>query len=181
MNDFQDCLAQSHSASDLPFWEECYSAAFPSMQGMHDHRQDGLHQRQGIDRSVVLRNGQVVWIDEKVRGRNKITGKVYTDIALEEWSDERTKSPGWIIKPLFAHYIAYAIVPIGTCYLLPVIQLQQAWLENSTDWKLVYRRREAKNNGWTTIFWPVPPNVLFAAIGKCLRIQFKPIEDYQEP
>ncbi len=85
------------------------------------------HQRNGIDRSIVLQNGKTIWIDEKARGKNKITGKVYTDIALEFLSDEAQKTPGWVCKPLLCDYINYAIIPLGRAYLLPVQQLQTAW------------------------------------------------------
>lgn len=174
---FKASLAASHAASDLPFWAECYASAFPQMQAMHDHRRDGQHQRQGIDRSVVMSNGKVVWIDEKVRGRNKRTGVVYDDILLEEISDKERGVPGWVVKPLLCDYIAYAIAPIGRCYLLPVIQLQTAWLVNGSAWKHEARfPREARNNGWTTVNWPIPVAVLFRAIGQCLRVEFAPVE-----
>jgi hypothetical protein len=176
MNDFAACLEQSHRASDLPFWETCYAAAFPTMLAMHDHRQDGLHQRQGVDRSIVLRNGKTLWVDEKVRGRNKITGRVYEDIALEEWSSLETRNPGWVLKPLFADYIAYAIAPLGRCYLLPVLQLQSAWLVHGEIWKQTAPRILAQNNGYQTLSWGVSPKVLFPAIGDCLRVQFAPVE-----
>jgi hypothetical protein len=37
------------------------------MAAMIDHRQDGEHQRAGIDRSIVLNNSKQILIDEKVR------------------------------------------------------------------------------------------------------------------
>lgn len=179
MNDFQECLKSSHAASDLPFWEVCYRRAFPTMMAMHDHRQDGEHQRAGIDRSVILSNGKTIWIDEKVRWRNKETGKVYGDIALEYLSDELRKSPGWVAKPLLCDYIAYAIAPLGKCYLLPVIALQGAWVENGEAWlksKECHKIR-ARNNGWTTLSLCIPVSILFPAIGKMLRVDFDPMEE----
>lgn len=179
-HNFDDCLEQSHSASELPFWHDCYASAFPTMIGFHNHRHDGQHQRAGIDRSVILQNGKTILIDEKVRGRNKISNRVYTDIALEEFSDEERQVPGWVIKPLLCDYIAYAIAPLGKCYLLPVIQLQTAWLANSSQWKENSRPLRAKNsfNGrkWTTLSWGVAVPTLFKAIGDCLRVQFTPYE-----
>lgn len=161
-------------AEDLPFWREVYEKAFPTMTAMINHRQDGEHQRAGIDRSIILYNSKQILIDEKTRFRNEITGKVYNDIALEYWSDEERKVPGWVCKPLRADYIAYAIAPIGICYLLPVIQLQQAWKEKEGEWIRKYPKIEAKNEGWTTISVGVPPEILFPAIGSRLRIEFKP-------
>lgn len=161
----------------MPFWQECYASAFPTMIAMHDHRQDGIHQRQGIDRSIILKNGKTIWIDEKVRFRNKLTGKVYADIAVEEWSDERAQSPGWVKKQLFCDYIAYAIAPLGKCYLLPVVQLQTAWLVNGENWKQAHKPPvRAQNNGWMTISWAIPVPVLFKAIGDCLRVEFQPYD-----
>jgi hypothetical protein len=143
---------------------------------MHDHRGDGIHQRQGIDRSVILNNSKQILIDEKVRGRNKITGKVYQDIALEEWSDREKKIQGWVVKPLLCDYIAYAIAPLGICYLMPVIQMQMAWKQNEINWKKNYFSIIAKNEGYETLSWCIPVNTLFMAIGSCLRINFSPLE-----
>lgn len=176
MNDFHSALARSHAASDLPFWRDCYRKAFPTMIAMHDHRQDGAHQRQGIDRSIILNNATCLWVDEKVRGRNSITGKVYKDIAIEEWSSEESQNPGWAVKSLFAHYIAYAIAPLGKCYMLPVLQLQQAWLAHSEDWKRRHFQVRARNSHYTTVSWAIPVPELFKAMGDCLRVEFNPME-----
>lgn len=167
-HDFAQSLAYSHSVADLPFWREVYEKAFPAMRGMFDHREDGEHQRAGIDRSITLANSKQVLIDEKVRR------KAYDDIALEHLSDERRATPGWVCKPLLADYIAYAIAPIGKCYLLPVPQLQSAWARYGHLWINTYPRIVAKNSSWNTISVGVPPHILFAAIGEMLRIRFTP-------
>jgi hypothetical protein len=178
LHNFADSLAQSHAAEDLPFWQEIYKQAFPNMAAMINHRQDGEHQRAGIDRSIILQNSKQLLIDEKVRGKNKITERVYTDIALEYWSDYERKIPGWVCKPLRADYIAYAIAPLGKCYLLPVLQLQKAWLKHGENWIEIYQppiKAKNKYNGnfWTTISVGVPVDILFKAIGEGLRISFK--------
>ena len=177
MHDFGESLRFSHSASDLPIWEEVYRQAFPSFSAMVDHRQDGEHQRAGIDRSVILENSKQILIDEKVRGRNRITGAVYDDIALEYLSVAEKRVPGWVCKSLRADYIAYAIAPLGKCYLLPVIQLQIAWYRCGDYWIERFKRIEAKNNGYTTISVGVPVKDLFREIGGALRVTFQPFED----
>ena len=134
-----------------------------------------------------MANSKQVLIDEKVRGRNS-NGTVYSDIALEFISDVARRTPGWVVKPLLADYIAYAIAPLGKCYLLPVLQLQEVWRMKGEAWKLQYGVREAhnRNNGnrWTTLFTPVPVNPLFGSIGQCLRLEFTRIEikegDYEQ-
>lgn len=174
--DFNECLAMSHRAADWPGWVDLYRELFPTMIGCHDHRQDGDHQRAGIDRSIVLASSKQLLIDEKVRGRNKKTGQVYADILLEVWSKRDQRVPGWVVKPLQADYIAYLIAPHGRCYLLPVLQLQLAWSHHGERWTRNYRPREAHNNGWVTVSVPVPVDVLFPAMGAGLRASFAPWE-----
>ena len=171
-HNFKKSLAKSHSASDLPFWKEIYQSAFPTMIAMVDHREDGEHQRAGIDRSIILSNSKQILIDEKTRSKNEKTGKIYTDIALEYWSDRDKKIPGWVCKPLRADYIAYAIAPLGICYLLPVIQLQQAWDDKGEEWIEEYPIVNAVNESWITVSVGVPPEILYPVIGRFLRIEF---------
>ena len=166
IHNFPESLALSHDATDLKIWEEIYIKAFPNFQTMVDHRQDGEHQRAGIDRSIILNNSKQILIDEKVRF------KFYNDIALEYLSNDRTGALGWVCKPLRADYICYAIKPVGKAFLLPVQQLQKAWIMN--DWKRIYPCKPAKNIDYQTWNCFVPVDVLFKAIGKCLRIEFEP-------
>ena len=128
-------------------------------------------QRAGIDRSVILANSKQILIDEKIRM------KAYTDILLEYWSDRDRRVPGWVCKPLRCDYICYAIAPLGRAYLLPVPQLQQAWLKYSDDWRAAYRDCNAQNRGYVTVSCPVPVADLFKAIGECLRVGFTPIPE----
>lgn len=175
-HDFMTSLAQSHAASDLPLWEELYRGAFPTFAAMIDHREDGEHQRAGIDRSIILSNSKQILVDEKIRGRNRKTGRVYNDIALEYWSDEGRRIPGWACKPLRADYIAYAIAPLGVGYLLPVVQLQIAWQRNGRSWIGRYPRIVANNGRYDTISVGVPVRDVFMAVGAALRQRFTPAE-----
>ena len=179
-HDFAKSLAASHAAEDLPFWREVYERAFPTMQTMLNHRDDGQHQRNGIDRSVILSNSKQILIDEKVRWRNSKTGVVYEDILLEFLSDRDANSPGWVCKPLLCDYIAYAIAPLGRCYLLPVLQLQAVWAKKKTEW-LRRRHLPAENlyrgRRWVTLSVAVDPQELFPLIGQMLRVSFTEQEE----
>jgi len=170
----------SHAAEDLPFWEQVYREAFPCFQAMASHRKDGDHQRAGIDRTVVMTNGKTVTIDEKVRGRNRITGRVYEDIALEYWSNKEREVLGWVCKPLLCDYIAYAIAPLGRCYLLPVPHLRKAWQRNHKQWVATYPKVSAINHvgsaRYTTVSVAVPPAVLLEAIKDTLTVAFDKYE-----
>lgn len=170
VHDFTESLAASHRASDLPIWEEIYRKSFQGFLAMVDHRQDGEHQRAGIDRSVILENSKQILIDEKIRW------KPYPDIAVEFLSNDRTGAPGWACKPLRADYIAYAIAPLGMCYLLPVIQLQQAWRRKGELWKASCFIVRAPNRGYTTLSAAVPVHELFSEIGRALRVPFAALE-----
>jgi hypothetical protein len=173
MNDFAECLKRSHAASNWPGWEPLYRRAFPQFAAMVDHRQNGEHQAAGIDRSITFANSKQILVDEKVRGRNKITGEVYDDILLEVLSDETRKTPGWVVKALRADYIAYLIAPLGICHLLPVIQLQSAWARYGADWRKKFGTKRAQNRSWVTLSVPVPVDVLYPAIGGCLHLRFE--------
>lgn len=167
---FKESLKKSHEADDLPLWAECYRKLFPSMQSMTCHRQDGWHQRAGIDRSITLTDSKQILIDEKVRFR------AYNDIALEYLSNDRTGAAGWVCKPLACDYIAYAIAPLGHCYLLPVIQLQRAWTRYGDDWKELYFNPVADNGNYKTHSVAVPVDVLMKSLGEMLYSSFTKIE-----
>lgn len=176
VHEFSDSLQKSHAANDLPIWGQMYRQAFPNMIAMHDHRDDGYWQRAGIDRSIILNSSKQILVDEKIRGRNRATGKVYDDIAIEYVSNDRTGALGWAEKPLAADYIAYAIAPLGKGYLLPVVQFQSAWSEHKIEWLNTFKSREAPNRGYKTLFCPVPVHLLFPAIGKQFRVTFDALE-----
>ena len=170
LHKFADSLSRSHTAEDCPAWLEIYRKAFPSMSTMISHREDGQHQRAGIDRSVILHNGKQVWIDEKARFRHYCG-----DILLEYLSNTRTGALGWVEKMLLCDYIAVAYLPSGCAFLLPVIQLQSAWEINREQWITQYGTIAAKNQGYETLNTPVPTNILFSAMGGQLRVSFNPV------
>jgi len=178
-HNFHDDLARSHAASDLSLWLEIYRQAFPTLQVAIDHREDGEHQRAGIDRSLILANSKQILIDEKIRWPGK-NGRIYHDILLEYVSNDRYNTPGWVCKPLRADYICYGIAAVGRGYLLPVPQLQQAWSRHGAEWLEANGTRTSPNQGYNTLNCPVAVRTLFAAIGDCLRVPFTPIRERPE-
>ena len=169
VHDFKEQLAYSHAASSHPIWEQVYQKAFPGFTAMVDHREHGEHQLAGIDRSIIMPNSKVILIDEKVRKKD------YGDIALEHISSTRSGAPGWVCKPLRCDYIVYAILPAGRAYVLPVVQLQEAWRRRGKEWIANYREVRSANRGYWTINVAVPTNELFKEIGQTLRITFDPV------
>ncbi len=170
-HNFNECLSKSHAASDLPIWEETYKKAFPEMLSMVDHRNDGWHQRAGVDRSIIFESSKQILVDEKIRFRD------YGDIILEYFSDRDRKTPGWARKPLLADYIAYAVAPAGICYMLPVVQMQSAFQKNKKEWFREYKKVKSQNEGYVTESLAVKPDVLMAAISEMFCITFTKVED----
>jgi len=173
MHQFAESLEKSHKADEHAFWEQCYRQAFPSFAGMNNSREDGEHQRKGIDRLVFLSNNKTFLIDEKIRFTK------FNDIALEfeHVYNNGVKTKGWVCKPLLCDFIAYAIAPLGKCYLLPTTQLQQAWRRFNSEWLTTYQVIESKNQGYISRSLCIPANKLYPAIGQCLRAYFDPMEE----
>lgn len=176
VHNFNESLAWSHHQEDQPFWREVYEKAFPSMVHFHSTRADGWAQRGGIDRTIMLEDGTVITVDEKVRRED------YPDILIEHWSDEKRRIPGWghRDKSLTCDYIAYALIPSQTCYLLPYQVLRRAIKLNGQTWWTKakskspgYRIVEANNRTYKTISYVVPTEVLLEAICDCMIVRWE--------
>lgn len=176
MHDFKEKLKMSHEAEDLPCWAEIYHKAFPNVAAIISHRDDGEHQRKGIDRSVILTNAKQIWIDEKARDR-----EYGGDILLEYISNDRTGALGWVEKPLLCDYIAVAYIPSAIAFLLPVLQLQAAWAKNREEWVARYKLPPARNSGYSTLNAAVPTDELYPAMGSFLRVRFTAPAPKPEP
>jgi len=175
VHDFNDSLKRSHEAENLPIWEEVYRKAFPQFVKMITYRADGFWQREGVDRGIMLSTTKQILIDEKIRSKD------YGDILLEYISSDRSGSKGWVCKPLRADYIAYLIAPSGICYLLPVIQLQNAWSKYGEKWIKKYKKIVAPNKGYNTISVGVPIKELWPKIGNEFRVNFNPFCEVEIP
>jgi hypothetical protein len=119
-HDFRSSLTLSESFAEAPWSLDIYRRAFPAMISAVSVRNGGWAQRGGIDRVITLARGRVFTVDEKVRASD------WSDILLEQWSDDGRRSPGWVQKPLAYDFIAYAFAPSRRCYLLPVAPPQRA-------------------------------------------------------
>ncbi len=166
MNEFQRDLEWSHNQAEQPWWDEVYRTAFPNFVRSQVIANDGWAQRGGIDRLVILSDGTTLKVDEKSRR------EAWPDFLLEYWSDEGKRIPGWISKPLTCDFIAYAFVPIQTCYLLPFQTLRAAGFQNRHDWVQRYKRVEAQNPRYKTVSVAVPIDVVLAALTSAMVVQW---------
>lgn len=171
---FPESIDASRKYAAAPWWEEVYSRAFGRHESVYI-AEDGPEQRLGIDRKITLASGKVVTVDEKVREKD------WPDILLERWSDYDQRTPGWIQKPLYCDYIAYAFVPSRRCYLFPFLPLRRAWREHGHDWidecerldKFVYARSRCGTRSWVTQCVPVLIPVLFRAINEAQVVEWR--------
>lgn len=167
IHDFAESVAKSKRHADAPWWLEVYRHAFPRLQSAVYVNGDGWAQRAGIDRVLTLSCGRVIKIDEKVREKD------WPDFALERWSDEARRVPGWLQKPLDCDFIAYAFLPSATCYLLPVLTLQRAWRLHGRTWLARYPEARARNRSYVTVSICVPRQVLLAALADAMTVTWQ--------
>lgn len=165
VHDFRQQLMFSEAASDEPFWNEIYKKAFPNMVNNMLASGDTVSQRMGIDRVIVLSNGQILKIDEKKRVQE------YQDILLEYISVDTTGAPGWMEKDLAIDYLAYAFMPTSRVYLFSWPMLRRAWYFKKTEWIAKYQKVTARNVGYQTISVAVPTSVLLAEVKNAGIIQ----------
>lgn len=166
IHSFQASLEKAAQTSAEHWWLELYRRAFPNVAAIVEVRKDGWAQRAGIDRVLTLADGRTITIDEKVRK------EAWPDFALERWSDEKRRVPGWMQKPLACDFIAYIYVPTKTCYLLPYLPLRLAWLAHGREWVEKYREVRANNDGYVTVSVAVPRDVVLAAMTEAMRISW---------
>jgi hypothetical protein len=167
-HDFAESLKLSQEQADAPWWNEVYKAAFPTLQSAVCVRNDGWAQRGGIDRVLTLGCGKTLTVDEKVRSVD------YGDILLEVWSDYEARKPGWVGKDLACDFIAYAIIPTATCYLLPFQTLRAAWRENGQRWYSDKNSRKiAPNKGYFTVSVAVSVDDLMQSMCDAMRVGWK--------
>lgn len=167
VHDFRKSLEASYRYAEAPWWADVYRQAFPGFASMVCVRNDGWAQRGGIDRVITLRSGKTLTVDEKVRERD------YGDIALERWSNEARKEPGWVQKDLACDFIAYAIAPTRTCYLLPFLPLRRAWIDHGREWCARYPEIRANNRNYVTVSVGVPVGEVFAALGGAMTANWQ--------
>jgi len=159
-HDFQNQLTYSDvNLIQLDFF---YKRAFPHAICI-EKVTDLTLQKQGIDTKVFLKNGKVLYFDEKKRKKD------YGDILLEEYSDFDRRKLGWLSGEKQTDYITYIVRPSRMAYFLPFLLLQRAWLTHYHEWLKNYGREFAPNKTYRTSNIPVPTEVLFKAIFECAK------------
>lgn len=165
VHSFEADLSRSHASSQASWWFALYKSAFPTLISATYVKGDGWAQRAGIDRVLTLACGRTYTVDEKLRSQD------WPDILLEQWSDERRRTAGWVQKPLACDFIAYVFEPSRNCYFLPVATLQRAWRMHGRRWISEFGQIRAPNEGYISTNVPVPIETLMNALSDAMTIR----------
>lgn len=165
-NEFHSDLEYSLEKRENEIFDSFYYRIFPGLKLIEFAKDIGI-QRKGIDKILYFESGRQITIDEKKRRED------YGDILLELWSVWEQKKRGWMFTAQ-CDYIVYAVMPSQKVYLLPVLLLRRAWLNNKEKWiekakdntNKQYKIISAQNPGYVTISIAIPTNELLAAISR---------------
>jgi hypothetical protein len=161
LNDFQLDLQYSIENRDDEQLNAFYKKAFPLAEEI-EFVTDLSLQKQGIDKIIRFKDGKELTVDEKKRRKD------YGDILLELRSNVERNTLGWLYYSQ-CDFIVYAIIPTGTVFLLPVLLLRMAWVNNKNEWLLKYPKKYADNGRYSTENIPIPAGVLLEAINKEMK------------
>lgn len=169
IHSFSKSLADSHRDSQDPLWRVIYYSFWPGYDDAQTF-DDMIMQKAGVDDGIRW-NGKTILIDRKVRfpRTNKHgTAVIYHDIALEYFSDEDARKPGWIVKETKADYWIYLNRMNDTVHLIPVKPGRNAWKKYKDKWIKAYPfqiRAYNKEHGhsWKTLSYGIPVNVFSEA------------------
>ena len=175
VHQFQERLEYSAALSNEPAWVAFHRALWPDALLIDRLDANSKWQKDGVDRRVTLPGGKDIYIDEKKRSGT------FADVLLEEWSvyygpRHRRNKVGWALDPSKrCDYVAYAVVALKKCYLLPFEVLRFTFEANLEAWK---RRRYwypkvSRNEGYNTVNCAVPWPVLAAAMNAQMERQFE--------
>jgi hypothetical protein len=142
---FGERLKHSQDLSDEPSWIAFYRRIWPDLVSCVRIDANSRWQKIGIDRLVLLSNGNEITVDEKKRDKD------WGDLLIEEWSvyygpnDPKNKI-GWSLDPeKQCDFVAYAVPPSKKCYLLPYELTRQTCLFNLERWKTLKSKNGKPN------------------------------------
>jgi len=164
LNNFKSDLEYSLNERENKMFDNFYYRVFPGLVKI-DFIEDMEMQKEGIDKILVFESGYEITVDEKKRRKD------YGDILLEIWSVWEQRKRGWLYT-CKCDYIVYAVMPTRKIYLLPVLLLKKAWLENCNVWQELYQEVSAINPGYITKSIAIPTNVLLPELSKQMEQVF---------
>jgi hypothetical protein len=178
MSQFSAALGVAEASSTSAWLDGVYRDAFLDVASIA-RSESGKYTAQdnGVDVVILLKRDKVIRVEEKIRTRD-----FGDDVLLELKSNEERKTPGWLLKPYTADFIAYAVPSSGRCLLLPVLLLRRAWKVFGPEWYSLaksecdgFKLKRGETHGTTgcllyrTLNIAVPTVRLLAGIGDACR------------
>ena len=162
---FMSRLNASQRFSLDPVWEVTYRHYFPELISITNHQLFyGPHQLQGIDRSIELKNGKRITIEEKVRRYNSYKKDLLLEFGVRRKGSSNYE-PGWIEKPLACDYLLIFYKDTKDSFLFPWQHLQNAWFRNKHEgYRWCERIQPLYNHDEKYKSLPVPKDELLTAI-----------------
>lgn len=156
-----DLAIENADTRNESLWETM-GRLFPDAMGHEVTIGEKETQKKGIDAFIFFDSKRTVTLDFKFRPQK------YTDFCLEfehRYDDGRT-SVGWVAdEGKRCHFIAYVFKLDWTCWLLPTLKLRAAWSEHGLEWRKRHGGRSTQNDGYKTIWCPVPITAVSEALG----------------
>lgn len=180
VHDFRELLEFSEDLSDEYAWRRFYKGFWPDLVAAVRVDVPGEAQHVGVDRLLYLSSDRVIRVDEKKRERD------YGDFCAEIMSvvDDydpatgrirgiRADKPGWAVDSAKrCDYIAYAIIPTRTAWLLPYDVLRVTVKREWRRWRQEARARRPGSHGWVAAknkgYWTLSVSVPWGELHRCM-------------
>lgn len=159
MHTFAESLsAESHGWGVFDF-DALFSRYLPdALEWVEVPSGGGAFQKSGVDRIIMLRNGEMKRFDAKFRFTD------YGDFLFEEWSVLEKKIPGWTVDPnKLTDLIGWCVVPNpGASRVLDYKVIRATCVRFMSTWMDLglITLCDSHNWGYTTRNWAVPWSVL---------------------
>lgn len=172
LNVFQRQLKSSYDRQLNELMNDFYKSFFSDAQEIIVHdatstdpnvkKLDKRLQKQGIDKTILLKNGKKCTIEEKFR-EPKFWNNRSTDILLEYISIDKDDIPGWVYTSK-ADYLVILYknesIEESQVYVFPFNPIREWVMHNDLKFKS-YPDVVAHNTNWNTISKIVPVNDIF--------------------
>ncbi len=171
LNVFNDQLGDSYNSEMNTLLNTFYEKFFGNVAKIivHDHKastgtqkiKDKALQKQGIDKTLILKNKKKIFIEEKFR-EYKFWDIRLKDILLEYISIDNKNIPGWVYTSK-SDYIVVVFKGLefneSELYIFP-FKIIKKWVFDNPEIFRKYPDLIAPNVGWNTISKPVPLNII---------------------
>lgn len=185
MSDFQVDYDKTDKPELDKVLKDYYQILIPDFYDITRTKPNGFEvgckfQIHGMDKIVLLANGELHGIEEKIRfPRFTQWGEpiYYSDILIEHKSNTSNGKYGWVDAPYWCKWFTYYNMPIGKIYVFLWTELQSAWKKNELSWIVKYGTKVADNGNYDTLNTPVPEDVILPLCPSTLVYPSTPAEE----